>query len=697
MMISAFSVMGFSVAADGEYFTITKNNRNLFLNVDQEVSLSDISVVINDVALSGKDVIWTSSDANVLIGGGNLTVTKKGIFTLDVEDAEGNAGTVTVITKNAEETEYVLYEENFDAVANGTLPEGWSEVFNKDVVADEAAKANFPNYIDNAQVIDGKLYIGNGASNAYNYVYLPEFLDAFPDAQMSVSMAQTWVNTNVRAGGIVTRGSRELASAHPKTGYRIFIRRATTGADGMRLTSLARIDNAANKTDKALPFPIGSTRGDWSRPDWTVELPDDPWQQGDVSPWNKPCEADGDMWKAKGYYITWDVTTTDDRYTIDAYKSFEQEQFGGDMGPGNGGGWWKTYHLKDDPSLEGYEMDVNLANWEAVDKCDSGAFGLFTSGVQLAVDSVKVTVPASILSSNPDMYTKTELDPSLAEYQTQKIGVISDVHLQTGSTAADFALENALNNMKKDGVSAVLFTGDIVNTGVEAEYEKFNAIWDKVMGDTEVKLLTITGNHEYEGVYFRGETYDQVLETYLNAFGLEEPNFHEVINGIHVIGITSESHLVDGKYTMETTDWLVEQLDEAKAADPYAPIIVMCHQTLAGTTYGSEWGSSATSELYSVLRYYPQVVYLAGHSHFDFTNEKSIMQKDFTTIDVPSLQYTSTETGTGGSVATCYTYQNYLMMEIDGESKTMSVKRMKSYEKDASTHAYVKYRVDGDI
>ena len=684
MMVTSFAALGISVAAEGEYFNITASNRNLFLNVDQEVALSDISVVINDVAVNGADVAWTSTNAAVSIGGGILKVSEKGVFVLDVMDAEGNSGTVTVITKLAEETEYVLYEENFDGVANGALPEGWTEVFNKDVVADDAAKANFPNYIDQAQVIDGKLYIGNGANNNYNYVYLPEFLDAFPDAQISASMAQTWVNNNMRAGGIVTRGSRELAAAHPKAGYRIFIRRATTGGDGMRLTSLARIDNAANKTDKGLPFPIGSTRT-WSRPDCTVEHWD-PNQQ--PSPWYTPAESVDPDWKAEGYYVTWNVTTTDDRYTIDAYKSFEQPQFGGDMGPGNGGAWWETYHLNGDPSLEGYEMDVNLANWEAVDKCDNGAFGFFTSGVQLAVDSVKVTVPAAILAANPDKYVKAELDPALATYESQKIGVMSDVHLQIGSTAADYALKNALTNMKNDGVSAVLFTGDLVNTGVEAEYEKFNAIWDSVMGDTDIKMLTITGNHEFEGVYFRGEDYDAQIERYLAAFDLEEANFHEVINGIHVIGINSESHVVDGKYTMETTDWLVEQLDAARADNPYGPIIVMCHQTIANTTYGSQWGSSATSELNDVLRYYPEVVYLAGHSHFDFTNEKSIMQKDFTTIDVPSLQYTSTETITGGSVATEYGYQNYLMLEIDGTAKTMSVKRMKSYEKDAATHAY---------
>ena len=354
MLLTMLPLGAIVASADGEYFTITENNRNLFVNVNQEIGLGDISVMINGVAKSGNEVIWTSNDTEVVFAGGNLIVSAKGTYIVDVEDEEGNWGTVTVIAKNAEETEYVLYETNFDDVANGELPEGWTEVFNKDVVADEAAKANFPNYIDHAQVIDGKLYIGNGANNNYNYVYLPEYLDSFGDYRVTVDMAQTWVNTNVRAGGIVTRGSRELASAHPAQGYRIFIRRATTGGDGMRLTSLARIDNATNKTDAALDFPIGSTRT-WSRPDWTGDQAP---EGTNPSPWYTPAESVDPDWKGEGYYVTWEVTNSGSAYTLDAYKSFEQPQFGGDMGPGNGGGWWETYFLKGDSALEGYELST---------------------------------------------------------------------------------------------------------------------------------------------------------------------------------------------------------------------------------------------------------------------------------------------------------------------------------------------------
>ena len=86
MLLTMLPLGALTASAAGEYFTITENNRNLFVNVDQEIALSDISVNLEGVAVEGNKVIWTSSDAEVLIGGGNLIVTQKGTYVLDVED-----------------------------------------------------------------------------------------------------------------------------------------------------------------------------------------------------------------------------------------------------------------------------------------------------------------------------------------------------------------------------------------------------------------------------------------------------------------------------------------------------------------------------------------------------------------------------------------------------------------------------------
>ena len=158
---------------------------------------------------------------------------------------------------------------------------------------------------------------------------------------------------------------------------------------------------------------------------------------------------------------------------------------------------------------------------------------------------------------------------------------------------------------------------------------------------------------------------------------------------IHIIGINSEDHAVNGKYTKETTDWLEEEIQIALEDNPYGPIFVMCHQTLANTTYGSGWGSGNTGALYDVLKPYQQVIYLAGHSHFPTENERSIMQKDFTCVDLPSLQYTSVETkadGTGSvSAPDAFLSQGGMLITINAtDTAHYLVKKLEAMQKNGS-------------
>lgn len=677
--ITCVSVFGLPTAAEGEYFTATASNRNIFVNVGQKIELVDISVTINDVAVSGKDVkSWTSTHSEVSVLNGILTVSAKGKFDVEVEDAAGNKATVTVHAKNETETEWVLYEEDFENVANGALPEGWVIAANADVSVDEATGlAIHANYINQPQVKDGELWIGNGVNNNYTYVWLPEFLDAYGDYSVEADIRQTWANNNMRIGGIVVRGNRTMnaAGTHPTGGYRVMVRRGSTGGDGILLTSLARIDNAANTVKGPLPFYMGSTRN-WGRPDLSAD-----------NPWQKPAVAgttDAD-WKKEGYQVMMIATASGDNIKFDAYRNGVQEQFQGDMGPGGGGGWWETYWLADDEKLAGPELTADTTAWDASVKREVGAVGLITTGVQMAVESIRVVVKASDLAGNPDAYIPTSEQEAAknTEYIAQKIGVISDTHIQDAATDGDYNLKALLTKFKNEGVSVVLHTGDAVNTGLPSQYAKFNQIWDSVFTDkaTAPKLLALMGNHEFEQAYYNRETVDDAYANYMAAYGYDDVNFHEVINGVHIIGINSEGVAVDGNYGLSTVAFLEEELAAAVAADPYAPIIVMCHQTLAGTTYGSGWGSTNTGALYDVLKPYQQVIFLAGHSHFATENERSIMQKDFTCIDLPSVQYTSVETkvdGTG-TVAAPFAFdsQGGMLITVNAVDKKMEFQRLK--------------------
>ena len=676
--VTALSVFGLPTAAEGEYFVMTESNRNIFVNVDQKIELVDVAVTINGVSMSGKDVAsWTSTSPEVSVVGGILQVSAAGKYTVTVADANNNTATVTVHAKNPTDTEWVIYEEDFESVAEGTLPEGWTIAKNADVAADEVTGlATVPTYVSQPMVKDGKLWIGNGVNTAYTYVWLPEFIDSYGDYSVEADIQQTWAYNNIRIGGLVLRGDRtENTGAHPSGGYRIMVRRASTGADGILMTSLARIDNAANTVKAALPFYMGSTRN-WGRPDWT-----------DQNPWYKPATAgttDAD-WKSEGYQVMLIGTASGDTVKFDAYRNGEQEQFQGDMGPGGNGGWWETHWLADDANLAGAELEADTSAWDASVKRETGAVGLITTGVQMAVESIRVVVKAKDLAGNPDAYIPTSEQEAAknTEYTAQKFGVISDIHIQDAATDGDYNLKAMLTKFKNDGVAAVLMTGDVVNTGLTSQYEKVMGIWNSVFTDpaTAPELLAIMGNHEFEQAYYNRETVEDAYQNYMDAYGYDEVNFHKVIGGVHIIGINSETAAVHGGYTLDSVAFLEEELAAAAEADPYAPIIVMCHQTLAGTTYGSGWGSDNTGSLYDILKPYQQVIYLAGHSHFPTENERSIMQKDFTTVDLPSLQYTSVETkadGTGSVVApNAFDSQGGMMITINADAKQMELQRLK--------------------
>lgn len=261
-------------------------------------------------------------------------------------------------------------------------------------------------------------------------------------------------------------------------------------------------------------------------------------------------------------------------------------------------------------------------------------------------------------------------------YNDLKFGVISDIHVHDGTTGVDTHLVTILNYYKQQNVDAILVLGDVANSGLDSQYQKFNQIWASVFpenDDAAPARLILMGNHEFQQAYYHNETVEEAQQRYMNAYGYNTLNFNRVIGGYHFIGLNSEGSAVHGKYTSQTTDWLKAQLDAAVLEDPNAPIFVSCHQTLANTTYGSSWGSSNTGMIYNLLKDYPQVVYFAGHSHRATENERCIWQGDFTCIDCPSLQYLHLEPNYAPSDA--YSINGALMVTIDGSTSSMTVNR----------------------
>lgn len=632
LTVAVVGSLALPAVADGEYFTLGETNANLFVNVNQEIETQDISVVLNGQRVNGNDVSWQSSDPAVSIANGILKVSEKGIFQVTVENAEGQSTKVNVLAKLTGETEYVLYEEDFEDVENGTLPEGWVVTTNADVNADAAEKPDV--YVDSPQVQDGKLYMGNGiALSSRTYVLLPEFLDAYSDYVVDMDFKQSYSFNNLMYCGILVRVDRNTAGdiTNLTNAYGTMSRRSATGSTGLEICGIG-----GGSLKMAGENNLGATAGD--------------------------------NWKTSAYDMHMTTKVQGMHIAMDLYRLPDQPNFDGDLAT----------------ATDGYQGSVKSPviettvpeSWKT--QLASGGVGLRTGGSQMAVDSIRVTVPVSMLDGNPDSYIpSSEQGGEDAVYEDLKFGVISDLHISsTMATGADTHTVTMLEYFKEQNVDAVLITGDVATTGLEAEYQKFNDIWDSVFTDpsSAPEKIVMTGNHEFEQAYYGRETVEDVYRKYMEAYGYDSVNRNVVVNSYHFITLTSESAAVDGQYTEITTDWLKEQLDAAVAENPYQPIFVSAHQTLPNTTYGSAWGATKTQALYDLLKNYPQVVYFAGHSHYPTENERSIYQKDFTCIDVTSLQYSNNETS---SAVDAYSVQGGLLVSVESANKQIVVDRLR--------------------
>lgn len=237
-----------------------------------------------------------------------------------------------------------------------------------------------------------------------------------------------------------------------------------------------------------------------------------------------------------------------------------------------------------------------------------------------------------------------------------RVAVISDLQLpdsESKTTHQYESFEKTLTMLKNKGMDVLVIAGDFTDLATENAYGSFKEIYDRVMGDEQKPIpLYIMGNHDY---WLRNfvECWEVAtpakMQKRFTEFTGEYPYSHKIINGYHFICWSSS----DGSYDQSYSDkeWIKNELDEAVAADPTKPIFVISHLNPSDTAYGSdEWGNS---DIYDVLKDYPQVISLSGHSHYSLLDERSIWQGSFTAFTTQSLDYIELESGKfNGSIPT---------------------------------------------
>jgi hypothetical protein len=143
------------------------------------------------------------------------------------------------------------------------------------------------------------------------------------------------------------------------------------------------------------------------------------------------------------------------------------------------------------------------------------------------------------------------------------------------------------------------------------------------------------GNHDYNDPKLT-ETQSQInFLHYIKAY----PNSHYIINNYNFI-IWSNDNYDHNEFAIKDFSWIKLKIEEARR-NKYKegdPIFVVTHIPPKNTVYGSEsiWGSQA---IFNVLKDYPEVICISGHSHYSLKNIKSIWQKEFTVINTQSISY----------------------------------------------------------
>ena len=238
-------------------------------------------------------------------------------------------------------------------------------------------------------------------------------------------------------------------------------------------------------------------------------------------------------------------------------------------------------------------------------------------------------------------------------------GAISDIHIN--GTVGGYncnKYDKALQLLKKyagGSLDAVTIAGDISASSYDSSIgSAFTQITDAQLGE-DANVFFVTGNHDAQEDQW--STLTQIysdLSKYtaddLASSQHDRGNRHMVIGGYHYIGVNMMDYwnASEAMFIQQDLEWLATELAAARADKPGQPIFVYVHAGVYGTTYGSDlytgkhWGSKL---IYDYLDDYPEVVTFSGHVHFPLADERTIYQKDFTSLNCGSVQYMAIESG----------------------------------------------------
>ncbi|MEU0833621.1 chitobiase/beta-hexosaminidase C-terminal domain-containing protein [Streptomyces sp. NPDC005969] len=188
---------------------------------------------------------------------------------------------------------------------------------------------------------------------------------------------------------------------------------------------------------------------------------------------------------------------------------------------------------------------------------------------------------------------------------------------------------------------AILSNGDMINDngdGKGPDHRIVSEIFQanlKRKGMDSTQLLISNGNHDASLAAIRAG--------YPKAWFPDSGGgyYESDVKGVHLFTVNTETYNND---TAQRT-WLKTRLAELTAdpANANRPILVQGHRPTTGTAMDGQQASNP--RLAEDLSAFPQAILFSGHSHLNINDDRSIHQRDFTSVNDGSMSYVEIDHG----------------------------------------------------
>ncbi|MBO9627417.1 MAG: chitobiase/beta-hexosaminidase C-terminal domain-containing protein [Microbacterium sp.] len=227
-----------------------------------------------------------------------------------------------------------------------------------------------------------------------------------------------------------------------------------------------------------------------------------------------------------------------------------------------------------------------------------------------------------------------------AEEPLAQFAVMSDIHLSSDAPDLVTKWKTYFDALQKIAPhpDAIISNGDQINDNnhdTAADHRFPRAMLEQNLartGMTDTRVLLSFGNHD-DYVDRMAAQYPQEWFPHTGA------GYYETqLGGFPAFVVNTEA------WNTAQATWLYGRLT-ALSADPAtqgSPVFVFGHRPLPGTVW--DGAQSSNPGLKTNLSDFPQVVYFSGHSHLNVTDERSIHQESFTSVNDGSMSYEETDT-----------------------------------------------------